>query len=138
MSRRRMPPRWSVSDAAGTIGDSAQVPQKGWGPREGREHWMRIRVLPRYCMPPRSRLCRRSAIGGWPGLSHRRAARAPPPAQPPTGRTHLTAGRVGASLAARPFGPRWRGPARRAGWLRHARGGASDRTAAGARRRVAR
>eukprot|EP00964_Phaeocystis_antarctica_P008650 scaffold4676_cov53-Phaeocystis_antarctica.AAC.5 len=65
---------------------------------------MRVRVLPRHYMPPRSRLCRRSGIGGWTGLSHRRAARAPPPAQPLTGRTHLTAGREGASLAARLVG----------------------------------
>eukprot|EP00964_Phaeocystis_antarctica_P006523 scaffold3532_cov52-Phaeocystis_antarctica.AAC.1 len=33
-------------------------------------------------MPPRGpRLRRRSDIGGWSGLSHRIAARAPPPAQ---------------------------------------------------------
>ena len=143
--------------------------QKEREPR-GRVHCMRIRVL-RHCMPPRSRLCQRSGIDGWSGLSHRRAARAPPPAQPSTGRTRWTAGRVGASLAARPFGwtlvravssltarrppgavlapfaivgggssagPRWRGPARRAGWPRLVRDGASDGRAAGARRRAAR
>eukprot|EP00964_Phaeocystis_antarctica_P116355 scaffold80294_cov59-Phaeocystis_antarctica.AAC.5 len=98
---------------------------------------MRRRVLPRHCMPPRSRVCRRSGIDGCSGLSHRKAARAPPPAQPLTGRTHLTVGREGASLAVRPVarrpsgavlatfasfgggssaGPRWHGLARRGSW----------------------